>query len=150
MAEHRGSPPLLSDRRCPSSPEPSSPLTPTPDDLRRLRELLEAVAADRSILATLPEDERRRLLVAAGRTVHPETDQKRRLVKALRKAKRRRVEAHDRALLAATGIRSTRESEVFVPPPRLLPGSEVGRPHELLEPRSCYVCKAEYRQLHFF
>jgi NAD(P)-dependent dehydrogenase (short-subunit alcohol dehydrogenase family) len=113
-----------------------------------VRELLEAVAADRSVLAALPEDERRRLLVAAGRTVHPETDQKRRLVKAFRRAKRRRVEEHDRGLLAATGIRSAREAEVFAPPPRLLPGGGAGR--ELLEPRSCYVCKAEYRRLHFF
>src|SRR5512143_311690 len=145
MAEHRDSPSLLTAARPVPSPEPSS--APTPDDLRRVRELLEAVAADRSILATLPEDGRRRLLVAAGRTVHPETDQKRRLVKAFRKAKRRRVEAHDRALLAATGIRSAREPDVFVPPPRLLPGGGTERPRELLEPRSCYVCKAEYRQL---
>jgi NAD(P)-dependent dehydrogenase (short-subunit alcohol dehydrogenase family) len=131
-----------------ASPEPASP--PTPADLRRVRELLEAVAADRSVLATLPEEERRRLLVAAGRAVHPETDQKRRLVKAFRKAKRRRVEAHDRSLLAGTGIRAAREPEAFVPPPRLLPGPGGERPRELLEPRTCYVCKAEYRRLHFF
>ena len=123
---------------------------PTPDDLRRLRELLEAVAADRSLLVQLPEDERRRLLVAAGRAVHPETEQKRRLVKAFRKAKRRRVDRHDRALLAGTGIRAARASEVFVPPPRLLPGAEPARPRELVTPRSCYVCKAEYRRLHAF
>jgi len=148
MAEHRGSPPLLTLSRSVPSLAPSS--SPGPDDLRRLRELLEAVAADRSLLATLPEDERRRLLVAAGRTVHPETDQKRRLVKAFRKAKRRRVEEHDRSLLAGTGIRAARASGVFVPPPRLLPGAEAERPRELLEPRSCYVCKAEYLRLHSF
>jgi NAD(P)-dependent dehydrogenase (short-subunit alcohol dehydrogenase family) len=148
MAAHRGSSPLLSPPRSVFSPEPSS--VPTPEDLRRVRELLEAVAADRSVLATLPEDERRRLLVAAGRTVHPETDQKRRLVKAFRKAKRRRVEAHDRSQLAATGIRAARERDVFVTPPRLLSGCASEAPRELLEPRSCYVCKAEYRQLHFF
>src|SRR5512143_1668767 len=148
MAEHRDSPSLLTAARPVPSPGLSS--LPTPDELRRVREMLEAVAADRSVLATLPEDERRRLLVAAGRTVHPETDQKRRLVKAFRRAKRRRAEAHDRSLLAATGIRSARAPEVFVPPPRVLPGGEAGRPRELLEPRSCYVCKAEYRQLHFF
>jgi hypothetical protein len=149
MAEHRGSPPLLTHPRSTIPPEPLS--VPTPQDLRRLRELLEAVVADRSVLATLPEEERRRLLVAVGRMVHPETDQKRRLVKAFRKAKRRRVEAHDRSLLAGTGIRAAREREVFVPPPPLLPpGPDGERPRELLEPRACYVCKAEYRRLHFF
>ena len=43
MAEHRGSPPLLTPPR-PSSPELAS--APGPFDLRRLRELLEAVAAE--------------------------------------------------------------------------------------------------------
>jgi NAD(P)-dependent dehydrogenase (short-subunit alcohol dehydrogenase family) len=148
MAEHRESPALLTLARSVPSPEPASP--PGPDDLRRLRELLEAVADDRALLAGLPEDERRRLLVAAGRTVHPETEQKRSLVKAFRRAKRRRVAAHDRSLLAGTGIRAGREAGVFVPPPRLLPGAETERPRELLEPRSCYVCKADYLRLHFF
>jgi NAD(P)-dependent dehydrogenase (short-subunit alcohol dehydrogenase family) len=150
MAEHRGFPALLTVARSVPSPEPSSP--PGPEDLRRLRELLEAVAADRTLLAQLPEEERRRLLVAAGRAVHPETEQKRRLVKAFRKAKRRRTEAHDRSLLAGTGIRAAREAEVFTPPPRLLPAGppESTPPRELQDPRSCYVCKAEYRQLHAF
>jgi NAD(P)-dependent dehydrogenase (short-subunit alcohol dehydrogenase family) len=148
MAEHRGSPALLTLSRSVSSPEPRP--SPTPADLIHLRELLEAIAADRSILAALPEDERRRLLVAAGRAVHPETDQKRRLVKAFRNAKRRRVAAHDRSLVAGTGIRAARETQVFVPPPRLLAGGETDRARVLLEPRSRYVCKAEYRRLHAF
>jgi NAD(P)-dependent dehydrogenase (short-subunit alcohol dehydrogenase family) len=141
MADDRGSPARL-----------IAPRPPGKEELRRLRELLEAVASDRSLLAQLPEDERRRLLVAAGRTVHPETEQKRRLVKAFRKAKRRRVEAHDRSLLAGTGIRAARESGVFVPPPRRLgpDTSEGERPNEVLNPRSCYVCKDEYRRLHPF
>jgi NAD(P)-dependent dehydrogenase (short-subunit alcohol dehydrogenase family) len=149
MAEHRGSP-LLAPPRPAQLPKRLS--SPGPDDLRRLRELLEAVAADRTLLAQLPEEERRRLLVAAGRAVHPETEQKRRLVKAFRTAKRRRTEAHDRSLLAGTGIRAAREAEVFAPPPRLLPAEprEGTPPRELQDPRSCYVCKAEYRRLHAF
>jgi NAD(P)-dependent dehydrogenase (short-subunit alcohol dehydrogenase family) len=147
MAEDRGTTSrLIAARPVP----PARP--PGPEELVRLRELLEAVAGDRSLLSQLPEEERRRLLVAAGRTVHPETEQKRRLVKAFRRAKRRRVEAHDRSLLAGTGIRAARESDVFVPPARRLaagaPESEA--PREVLSSRSCYVCKAEYRRLHAF
>ena len=108
--------------------------------------------SDRSLLAQLTDEERTRLLVAAGRTIHPDLDQKRRLVRSLRSAQRRRAEAHDRSLLAGTGIRAARESEVFVPPPRLLgtgaPKAE--RPREVLKPRTCYVCKAEYKTLHAF
>ncbi len=123
---------------------------PSPEELRRTRQVLEAVASDRSLLAQLPEEERRLLLLAAGRTVHPETEQKRRLVKALRRASRRRKEAHDRAVVARTGIREARKAEVFTPPPRLLDGAAPERPHEMIRPRNCYVCKAEYRRLHAF
>ena len=113
---------------------------PGPEELRRAREVLEAVVSDRSLLAQLPDEERTRLLVAAGRTIHPDLDQKRRLVRSLRAAQRRRAEAHDRSLLAGTGIRAARESEVFVPPPRLLGTGawEAVRPREVLKPRTCY------------
>ena len=125
---------------------------PGPQELRRAREVLEAVVSDRSLLAQLPDEERTRLLVAAGRTIHPDLDQKRRLVRSVRAAQRRRAEEHDRSQLAGTGIRAARESEVFVPPPRLLgtgaPGVE--RPREVRKPRTCYVCKAEYKTLHAF
>jgi len=128
------------------------PARPGADDLRRTREVLEAVVADRSLLVQLGEDERRELLVAAGRTVHPEVEQKRVLARARRLDRRRRIAARDRNTLARTGIRTAREAEVFVPPPRLLatgaPPDEDSR--ELLEPRTCYVCKADYRTLHAF
>ncbi len=125
---------------------------PGAEELRRARQVLEAVASDRSLLAQLPDEERRALLIAAGRAVHPEVVQKRRLVKALRSAKRRRAEAHDRALLAATGVREARDSQVFVAPPRLIEAANAApeQVREVLRPRSCYVCKAEYRRLHAF
>jgi NAD(P)-dependent dehydrogenase (short-subunit alcohol dehydrogenase family) len=73
-------------------------------------------------------------------------------VKALRAARRRRIEARDRAVLGKAGIRVARESDVFVPPPRLLTADTPRRepPREVLNPRSCYVCKAEYRRVHSF
>jgi NAD(P)-dependent dehydrogenase (short-subunit alcohol dehydrogenase family) len=128
------------------------PSAPGPDELRRAREVLEAVVSDRSLLAQLPHEERTALLAAAGRAVHPETEQKRRLVKALRARRRRQLEARDRAVLARTGIRAARESAVFLPPPRLLtvPTPPAGAPREVESPRSCYVCKAAYRSVHAF
>jgi NAD(P)-dependent dehydrogenase (short-subunit alcohol dehydrogenase family) len=112
--------------------------------------VLEAVVGDRSILAELSEDERTRLLVAAGRTVHPDLQQKRRLVRSLRSAERQRAEARDRAVLARTGIRAARQAEVFVAPARALPGGAPPSEREVETPRKCYVCKAEYRRVHSF
>ncbi|HXY40652.1 MAG TPA: SDR family oxidoreductase [Vicinamibacteria bacterium] len=124
---------------------------PDADELRRVREMLEAVVADRSLLAQLTDEERTRLLVAAGRTIHPDLAQKRRLVRALRGTKRRALLAQDRAALAGTGIREAREAALFVPPPRLLEAGTVPPKRPLLlTPRTCYTCKAEYRELHAF
>jgi NAD(P)-dependent dehydrogenase (short-subunit alcohol dehydrogenase family) len=122
---------------------------PGPAALRQAVEVLEAVVRDRVALAQLDHEERRRLLVAAGRVVHPETEQKRRLVRSLRQAQRRRREERDREVLASTGIREAREGPVFVPPPKLL-APPAARERELEEPRTCYVCKAEFRRVHFF
>jgi len=77
---------------------------------------------------------------AAGRAIPPRDRAERRLVKALRKAQRRRDETHDRALVGRTGIREAREASVFVPPPRLLaapapqtePAREVAPAEDLL------------------
>jgi NAD(P)-dependent dehydrogenase (short-subunit alcohol dehydrogenase family) len=147
MAEDRGSP-----ARALAPAGVTAPGIPGPEELRRALEVLEAVVGDRALLAQLPDEERTRLLVAAGRTIHPDLDQKRRLVRSLRSAERRRAEAHDRSLLAETGIRAARESEVFVPPPRLLGAGrpEAEPPREVRKPRTCYVCKAESTTLHAF
>jgi NAD(P)-dependent dehydrogenase (short-subunit alcohol dehydrogenase family) len=148
MAEDRGAP-----ARRPASGRAPQALVDGgfgPEDLRRAREVLEAVVSDRALLARLPDEERTRLLVAAGRTVHPDLQQKRRLVRSLRAAQKRRAEARDRAVLQATGIRAARQTEVFVPPPRLLRAGETASEREVETPRTCYVCKTEYRRVHSF
>jgi len=148
MAEERRSSP----RRPAPALEPRAGLETAPgrEQLLQALAVLEAVVSDRSILAQLPEPERTRLLVAAGRTVHPELQQKRRLVRSLRSAERRRAEARDRAVLAATGIRAARQADVFVAPPRALAAGEPQPEREVATPRKCYVCKAEYRRVHSF
>jgi len=116
--------------------------------LQRATELLEAIASDRALLAAVPLELRRALLVAAGRASRPESYQEKRLVKALRRARRQRHEDADRESRGATGIRVARESPVFLPPPAL-PGAE-SLPRELKKPKSCYVCKGEFVRLHHF
>ena len=93
-----------------------------PEDVRRATELLEAIAADRALLADVPLEMRQALLIAAGRVSRPQSYQEKRLVKALRRARRRRDEAADREARAATGIRAAREAPVFVPPSPALAG----------------------------
>ncbi len=125
-----------------------------PEDVARATALLEAIADDRSLLASIDEPERRALLTAAGRVSRPSRDEQRRLARAFRRLERETAEAHDRELRAATEIRVARTADVFVPPPRLVasePETQAAAPpRELEKPRDCYVCKAPFTRLHFF
>ena len=121
-----------------------------PEDVRRATELLQAICDDRGRLASVPLEARQALLVAAGRASRPESFQEKRLVKALRKARRRRDEGADREARATTGIRSAREG-VFVAPARALPGgADEAPPRTLKKPKTCYVCKEDFTVLHHF
>ena len=96
-----------------------------------------------------PRRSSRAFLIAAGRAVHPEIEQRRKLVRALRSHERRRAERHDREAVNASAIREAREAPTFVAPP-LLDASAPPERSAMRPPRSCYVCKAEYRRVHFF
>jgi NAD(P)-dependent dehydrogenase (short-subunit alcohol dehydrogenase family) len=120
----------------------------TPDELERAIALLSAIADDRSLLAGVPEETRRALVIAAGRVSRPERDEVRRMSKAMRRLERARAEVRDRELVADSEIRSSRRADVFVPPPRML--GEGATERELEKPRDCYVCKQPYTKLHLF
>jgi NAD(P)-dependent dehydrogenase (short-subunit alcohol dehydrogenase family) len=122
-----------------------------PEEVRAAIRLLDRLVEDRALLATLSDEDRKALVVAAGRVSRPENHAQKRLIRAFRRAKREKVQAEDRAVRQATEIRAARQSAVYVPPSRRLPGAtEAAAPRELKQPRSCYVCKEEYRLLHFF
>lgn len=133
--------------------------TPSPgveagrDELLRCAAILEAVIADRGMLAQLPLEERRRLLRAAGRVSRPGRDEERRLRRSFKKIQKHRERSADRGNKDATGIRAARSAAVFVPP---LPfegegqGEGAAAWRELKKPKNCYVCKREFTRLHFF
>jgi NAD(P)-dependent dehydrogenase (short-subunit alcohol dehydrogenase family) len=128
--------------------------------VRRLRaaaDLLEAIVADRGLLAQVPPDDQRRLLQAAGQVYLPDPVARRRLVRAsIRRRKAERVNREDRAL-EQTGIRTLRRRAVFTSPNVFPPTSfeqrnVEGDPdfREAVEPQHCYVCKEKYTTLHHF
>lgn len=127
-----------------------------PDLLRRCAALLEACVEDRGLLAAIPEDDRKRLLMAAGRLSRPMRAEKRKLARAFRRKERDDALAHDRAQTAETEIRAARRADVFEAPLMRMAGGERGdRPaesdgRELRQPRDCYVCKEPYARLHHF
>ncbi|MBJ6764970.1 SDR family oxidoreductase [Myxococcaceae bacterium JPH2] len=134
----------------PPPPEALPPVTLSLDEVRACTRVLQAVSENRFLLARLPEEDRIELLAAAGRMVHPDRTAKSRFAKALRRDRKETKRAHDREIRATTEIRSLRRSPVFTVP-ALPPPPPTEQAERILEvPRRCYVCKAEYRKLHFF
>jgi NAD(P)-dependent dehydrogenase (short-subunit alcohol dehydrogenase family) len=124
--------------------------------------LLEAIAADRAILAGLPEEVRRRLLQAAGQVSRPDAVDRRQLVKATKRQRKAEKVQRAESVLQETGIRKLRRESVFVTP-NLFPPTDyerddAGRGDAEREPafregaelQNCYICKQDYSAIHHF
>jgi NAD(P)-dependent dehydrogenase (short-subunit alcohol dehydrogenase family) len=125
--------------------------------LRAAADVLEAVAADRGLLAHVDAEDRRRLLDAAGKVYHPDVSARRRMVKAtIRRRKAAKVRRDD-GVLGETGIRALRRQTVFTTP-NVLPPPEFDAPErdgacerpEATDAQNCYVCKQDYSRIHHF
>jgi NAD(P)-dependent dehydrogenase (short-subunit alcohol dehydrogenase family) len=143
----------------------------TRERLRETIELLESIAADRSVLAGVPEEERKRLLQAVANVYSPDRVERRRMAKIVdRQRKAARVKG-DQGVLHQTGIRSLRRKPVFHTPnvfptvsvaegfnPRDIHNAQAPEPiaqsleaeAQSRELQHCYVCKQKYTLIHHF
>jgi NAD(P)-dependent dehydrogenase (short-subunit alcohol dehydrogenase family) len=122
---------------------------------------LEAIVADRSLLETLPEDARTRLLQAVALVHHPEPRARRQKNKLQARERAQDKARQTEALLDQTGIRTLRRKPVFTTPnyfPPHAPGLHDARNrasdpvshNESPELLHCYVCKQKYTRVHHF
>jgi NAD(P)-dependent dehydrogenase (short-subunit alcohol dehydrogenase family) len=126
------------------------------DRLKAAADLLEEIAADRTLLAEIPHADRNRLLHAAGRVSRPDALDRRQLLKVVKRKKRVEKLQREESLLAATGIRKLRRERVFITSPNVFPpksdellGNDEPTP-ETEEERCCYVCKKDFSTVHHF
>jgi NAD(P)-dependent dehydrogenase (short-subunit alcohol dehydrogenase family) len=122
----------------------------SPEELARCIEILEQLVDDRTQLVTLSNEQRIALLMIAGRLSRPTRHEGIRENKAFRRYSKKVAREDDRAARAGTAIRIAREAPVYEAPAQLPGRAAAPEVRELKNPRSCYVCKAEYRRLHFF
>ena len=132
--------------------------------------VLELALEQRGLLGELDDDTRRRLLEAAGRLTRPARHELKQLAKTLRRKRRNQRRAHDAQLVDATEMRTAQRQPVFAAPAeravaedrsedetaegrtaedRTAP-PQAAPQEELKYSRNCYVCKSEFRRLHFF
>ena len=140
--------------------------------LRDATELLESIAADRTVLAGVADDERARLLQAVALVYHPDRAERRRMAKGTAKQRKAaRIRETEQARVE-TGIRELRRKPIYhspnVFPPENFTPQDV---HDVREDRSlsaeeqtpspdpgspipervhCYVCKQHYSVIHHF
>jgi len=120
--------------------------------VRVASELLEAIDADRGLLAQLSPEDQERLLRATRVVSDPDPRARRRLVKASKRQRKAALAQQDDEVLASTGIRELRRKPVFTTPNYYL--SAAARQPVLeettIETRHCYVCKEHYQTVHHF
>ncbi|MBF0490066.1 MAG: SDR family oxidoreductase [Candidatus Omnitrophica bacterium] len=112
--------------------------------------LLEDLYKDNTELALLSKEQRIALLTVAGQISRPNKEEIRTRKKFSIRVKKLKVEAHERKVRAATGIRSAREATVFTAPLQITDASSASSGLQLIKPRNCYICKVLFNKLHFF
>ena len=125
--------------------------------LKTATELLEEVAKNRAMLAGISEEERTRLLQAAGQVSRPDAVDRRRLRKAQIRQREAAKLQRDQSVLNKTGIRVLRKKPVFTTP-NVYPPLEFEQKEikdnpdfrEVVEPQNCYICKKDYATIHHF
>ncbi len=132
-------------------------------DLLRLLAWLESLANEPEALGELDDEVLGRLRIAAGRIALPDRLERRRFNQIRRRARAARVRRRDEAALEATSNRARKRALAFPVAPARLGLSDTHRrllahqarsretdpvAERLLEPRSCYVCKSEFSDLH--
>ena len=113
-------------------------------------ETLSAILEDTSVLAELSDEKRIALISAAGKLSRPSRDDDRMRQKQAMKLRRAKSRAESREAVAETGIRAARRTDVFNAPLRIEYDGNSAFIKKLATPKSCYVCNAEYTDLHFF
>ena len=142
---------------------------PTPPEVAALVAWMERLASDRAALSEVPLELRQRLLTACGYIVDPDEVERRRLRRAFRKKERRRERERDRRALEQAELRRTRlegKADGAPLPKHALPAHATAAPEqstaratspalpavpaELVNPRTCYVCKTPFTRVHPF
>ncbi|MCK5695613.1 MAG: oxidoreductase, partial [Desulfobacula sp.] len=122
--------------------------------IRRCIPILEKIADRSELLACLPEPERIALITAAGKISRPDKAEIKKRKKNKKLQKRLAIVKKERRLRAATGIRRARETNIFTAPRQISfddgKTNKKNNKQRLETPRNCYVCKAEFKQLHHF
>ena len=124
----------------------------TPEEIQACLNILKDLVKDTVQMAHLTDQQKLDLMVLAGKISRPDRQEIRIRDSKRRQLNRQKIDDRERRARAATGIRSARQAAVFSAPAQIAGPvlEEAAEDLTLVNPRSCYICKAEFNRLHFF
>ncbi len=124
----------------------------TNEEILNALEILKHLANNQEVICHIDEKSRLDLLIAAGKISRPNKEDIKKRNKEYRLIDQKKTVEENRQKRALTGIRSARLDRVFTAPEKILIESDkhYEEAPELTKARNCYVCKAEFKKLHFF
>lgn len=122
------------------------------NEIQKCISTLEQLVENSDQLVRLSNEQRNALLISAGRLSRPDREEIRKRQRESKKIKRETITKQERNARASTGIRRARTDKVYNAPDQLTSSdsNSLVKKRVLKSPRNCYICKAEYINLHFF
>ncbi len=121
------------------------------DEIENCISILEHLLQNGDQLANLNNDQRIKLIKAAGKISRPDRAELKKRNKSVNAQRREAVRSQNRQVRASTSIRQARIASVFEAPKELDSSVFSDKPkRHLSSPQNCYVCKKEYTEIHHF
>jgi len=124
----------------------------TDSEINNCITVLEHLLHNGDQLIHMSDEQRLKLMKAAGQITRPDKAEIYKRNKSVKVARRQGEIADNRKARAATSIRSTRTTSVFEAPSQIaFPESDaIKEKHFLNSEQNCYVCKKPYSEIHHF
>jgi NAD(P)-dependent dehydrogenase (short-subunit alcohol dehydrogenase family) len=124
----------------------------TESEIQKCISTLEHLVNNSAQLTQLTDEQKIALFTSAGRLSRPDRDEIKRRQKDAKINRRQKITEQERKARAKTGIRRARTNKIYQAPEELTSstGDSSDNIRVFNSPRNCYICKAEYTQLHFF
>jgi NAD(P)-dependent dehydrogenase (short-subunit alcohol dehydrogenase family) len=125
---------------------------PNIEDVKKCINTLKYLQEHPDYFVKLPEDIRMHLLIISGKLSRPNKQEDLIRQKQAKLERKKQVKNIDKQVRSNTGIRTARELPIFIAPNQISEdSSNINKTTgQLNSPGTCYVCKAEYTDVHFF
>ncbi|WP_163707991.1 SDR family NAD(P)-dependent oxidoreductase [Mangrovibacterium lignilyticum] len=122
------------------------------DEIERCISVLEHLLENGDQLIHLSEEQRIKLMKAAGQITRPDRAERKKRNKGVKASKKKELSEINRKARAASSIRTARLSSIFEAPEQIALGEAQASngKHILSSEHNCYVCKKRYTEVHHF